>query len=50
MKENTMDKQKINLSRRSFIKRGATGLAGVSMIPLISKADKEAKIIHEKSN
>lgn len=44
-----MDKQKINLSRRSFIKKGAAGLAGVSTIPLISKADKEAKIIQEKS-
>lgn len=44
-----MDKQKINLSRRSFIKKGAAGLAGVSMIPLISKEDRKAKIIQEKS-
>jgi hypothetical protein len=44
-----MDRQKINQSRRSFIKKGATGLAGVSIIPLISKADKETKIIQEKN-
>jgi predicted aldo/keto reductase-like oxidoreductase len=44
-----MDKQKINQSRRSFIKKGAASLAGVSMIPLISKADKESKIIQEKN-